>query len=110
MSLSQKQKALIRQRKLSGRNNKLYDVWSIMHVLSGIVAGWLVAPLLALALLALYEPIEVLVLCPMLTRLGIDFGYEATINSLGDIFFDGIGVAIGCGLLRLLVHAPLHLS
>jgi len=77
------------------RNTRLYDRWSNVHILSGIIAGWTLHPLAAFALCALYEPFEVFLLSPFLMKRGIVFGYEALPNSLSDIFFDSIGIAIG---------------
>jgi len=91
------------------RNNLLYDNWSLMHITSGIICGWLVAPLPAIVILALYEPVEVFVLSPLFARYGIVFGYEALRNSLSDIFFDAIGITIGAWLLTALFAPPFHL-
>ncbi len=92
-----------------GRNYKLYDKWSLLHITTGIGFGWLVAPLPALIFMAAYEPIEVLVLSPLLARYGIVFGYEAVRNSLSDIFFDAIGITLGAWLLTALALPPFHL-
>jgi len=92
-----------------GRNYKLYDLWSLIHLTTGIGFGWLVAPVPAFIVMALYEPFEVLVLSPLCARFGILFGYEAVRNSLSDIFFDAVGITIGAWLLTALVAPPFHL-
>lgn len=91
------------------RNGALYDTWSLVHVATGILMGWLMSPFVALALMVLWEPLEVLVLSPILARYGIIFGYESIRNSLSDIFFDVVGVAVGAWLLPIIIAPPLHL-
>jgi hypothetical protein len=91
------------------RNDSLYDNWSIMHLISGIGFGWIMPPFIALALLVLWEPLEILVLSPILAKYDIVFGYETIRNSLSDIFFDTIGVLIGTYFLARLFNAPFHL-
>lgn len=91
------------------RNDALVDVWSAVHLVTGILAGWLMDPFVALLILVLWEPLEILVLSPFLGRRGILFGHESLRNSLSDIFFDGIGVALGWWLLTLLVEPPFRL-
>ena len=91
------------------RNNALFDVWSIVHLVTGIVTGWVMDPFIALLILVLWEPLEILVLSPFLARFKILFGHESLRNSLSDIFFDGVGVAIGFWLLLPLVDPPFTL-
>jgi hypothetical protein len=91
------------------RNDVLFDSWSIVHLLSGAAMGWLVQPFVALSLMVLWEPLEILLLSPLLARRGIKFGYESFRNSLSDIFFDVAGVALGVWLLTALVSPPFHL-
>ena len=91
------------------RNDALFDGWSIVHVFTGILMGWLMDPFIALALMVLWEPLEVLILSPLLAKRGILFGYESIRNSLSDIFFDVIGIAIGIYALSALVDPPFFL-
>ena len=100
----------LRQRILARpRNNTLFDIWSIVHLVTGALAGWVVDPFVALLVLVLWEPLEVLVLSPWLARHGIEFGRETLRNSLSDIFFDAVGVAIGFYGITALWGPPFHL-
>lgn len=91
------------------RNNALFDVWSVVHFCTGVALGWLANPFIALAVMVLWEPLEVLVLSPLLARRGITFGYETLRNSLSDIVFDIAGVALGYIALTAWVVPPVHL-
>ena len=91
------------------RNSALFDIWSIIHMTTGIGLGWLIDPFVALSIMILWEPLEVLVLSPLLRKRGIIFGYETIRNSLSDIFFDFVGVALGAWVLAKLVSPPFHL-
>src|SRR5664279_1690976 len=91
------------------RNNAYYDTWSIVHLFTGVVLGWLMSPFIALVVMVLWEPLEILILSPILARIGIDFGYETLRNSLSDIVFDTVGVALGYWVLTALVSPPFHL-
>jgi hypothetical protein len=91
------------------RNDSLYDNWSLVHLISGIGFGWTMPPFIALALLVLWEPLEILVLSPILAKYDIIFGYETIRNSLSDIFFDTVGVLIGAYLLIRFVPPPFQL-
>jgi hypothetical protein len=91
------------------RNDKLYDRWSIVHLSSGIVFGWLMAPFIALVILVLYEPFENFVLSPFFDKFGIFFGHETIRNSLSDIVFDTVGVVIGSIILAKLISPPFQL-
>lgn len=72
-----------------------------MHFLTGASLGWIMNPLLALALMVLYEPFEVLVLSQFLyDNFGIVYGNEALINSITDIVVNTAGVAVGYHILR----------
>lgn len=84
---------------MNPRNESLFDSWSIVHVVFGIAFGWLFTPVVALAILVIWEPLEIFIFSPLLARFGIAFGREALRNSLSDIFFDIVGVAIGIWLL-----------
>lgn len=92
------------------RNEALFDIWSVVHLLTGVVLGWLLSPFLALLIMVLWEPLEVLILSPVLARKGIVFGHESLKNSLSDIFFDVIGVALGYWVLLNIFSPPFYLS
>ncbi len=66
-------------------------------------------PFVALTIMVLWEPIEIFVLSPILARFGISFGHESLRNSLSDIVFDTIGVAIGAYILGALAVPPFYL-
>ncbi|CAN5402111.1 hypothetical protein BH09PAT4_BH09PAT4_00920 [soil metagenome] len=83
------------------RNNAVFDKWSIVHLVTGILLGLLLHPLLAIIIMVLWEPLEVFVLSPFLAKRGIEFGYETWRNSLSDIVFDTVGVAIGYVILQI---------
>ena len=72
--------------------------------MTGILIGWTINPLVALILVALYEPIEVFAVSPFLMKRGVIFGYEALPNSLSDIFFGAIGIVIGFLFAQHLGH------
>lgn len=91
------------------RNSALYDKWSVAHLVTGVLLGWLMDPFVALVIMVLWEPLEILVLSPLLSRIGIVFGYESLRNSLSDIFFDVVGVVLGAWLLTYVVQAPFQL-
>lgn len=91
------------------RTDALFDGWSIMHLGTGIIMGWLIAPFVALILMVLWEPLEILILSPLLARYGITFGYETLRNSVSDIFFDVVGVILGAWILTELLAPPFHL-
>jgi hypothetical protein len=88
------------------RNGNLFDRWSIVHLCAGVVFGWLMNPLLAVVLMALWEPIEIFIISPLVARAGIVFGYESFRNSLSDIFFDTAGILCGAVVLRLFISPP----
>lgn len=96
------------KRRSKDRNDKLFDLWSLTHIAWGILLGWLMAPLLAITLLALWEPIETRVLSPLFHRYGIEFGFESIRNSLSDIFFGVIGVIIGVYVIGHYITPPFH--
>lgn len=91
------------------RNDALFDIWSVVHLVTGIAMGWLMPPFTALMLMVLWEPLEILVLSPLLARFGITFGFESIRNSLSDIVFDALGVFVGAFLLTRLVVPPFYL-
>jgi hypothetical protein len=91
------------------RNDLLFDIWSVVHLLTGIGMAWVMDPFIALLIMVVWEPLEVLVLSPLMARRGIVFGHESLRNSLSDIFFDCLGVALGYWVLTPLVAPPFHL-
>ena len=91
------------------RHVKPFDRWSIVHVVTGVLMGWVMRPFIALSIMVLWEPLELFVLSPVLGRFGIVFGDESLRNSLSDIFFDVAGVALGAWLLAHLFTPPFHL-
>ncbi len=90
------------------RNDALFDIWSLGHVVLGILGGWLMDPFIALLALVLWEPFEILVLSKLLARRHILFGHESMRNSMSDIVFDAAGVALGYWLLTPLWAPPFH--
>ncbi|HLF16800.1 MAG TPA: hypothetical protein VI796_05150 [Candidatus Thermoplasmatota archaeon] len=93
------------------RNDALVDLWSVGHLILGVVFGWVMPGFLALALLVLWEPFEIFVLHPLILRLtGKVFGFESLRNSLSDIVFDTAGVALGVYGLRAWLDAPFFLG
>ena len=88
------------------RNNALIDTWSFVHLLSGVLLGWVLSPIAAIAILVLWEPLEVLVISPICARFGIVFGYETVRNSLSDIVFDLLGVAFSMFVLIKVIEPP----
>lgn len=87
----------------------MFDIWSVVHWVTGIAFGWLMDPFVGLLIMVLWEPLEVLVLSPLLARWNILFGHESLRNSLSDIFFDAAGVAVGYWGLRALFEPPFEL-
>ena len=87
------------------RNDKLVDGWSATHFAWGAGLAMLVGPLWSFAILAAWEPFEILVLGPLLSRKGIAFGHETWRNSVSDLVFDAAGAAVAFGVL--LVWDPL---
>jgi len=71
--------------------------------------GWVLSPFVALVLMVLWEPLEILVLSPILARFGIVFGYESLRNSLSDIFFDTMGIIIGAYIIGSIFEPPFFL-
>lgn len=91
------------------RNDALFDLWSVVHLLTGVLLGWIMPPVIALAIMVLWEPLEILVLSPLLAKFGIEFGYETLRNSLSDIFFDTVGVLLGVYALGRFIEPPFFL-
>jgi hypothetical protein len=90
------------------RNDLLFDVWSLVHLVTGILMAWVMDPFVALLIMVLWEPLEILVLSPLLAKAGVTFGHETLRNSLSDIFFDCVGVALGYWVLTPLYDPPFH--
>lgn len=93
----------------SVKNNVRFDGWSVVHLSTGIAFGWLMNPLVAMVVMTLWEPFEILFLSPILAKRGIDFGNETLRNSLYDIVFNTIGVLIGILALRQILDPPFQL-
>ncbi len=99
----------MKHKKKLPRNDKLYDYWSLTHVTWAALLGWIMNPFIALAIMVLWEPLEILVLSPVLGKFGIVFGHETLKNSLSDIFFDTVGVALGAYVVATLFVPPFYL-
>lgn len=93
---------------LPKRNNVLFDNWSIVHLTSGILIGWTVRPLYALALMIAWEPLENFILSPILAKVNLVFGYESLKNSVSDIIFDTVGITLGALLITWMIDPPFH--
>ena len=91
------------------RNDALYDAWSLAHIAWAAALAWVMSPFIALSIMVLWEPLEILVISPFLARYGVVFGYESLRNSLSDIFFDVIGVFVGVYILTKLFAPPFYL-
>lgn len=92
---------------LGPRNNALFDAWSVVHFTVGLGAAWVVHPVLAWIVMALWEPFEIFVISPLVHRIaGFEFGHESWRNSLSDIGFNTLGVLAGFFVLRRLVEPP----
>jgi hypothetical protein len=92
------------------RNDSLVDVWSGVHLVTGIAMGWVMDPFIALLILIAWEPLEIFVLYPLSMKLfEVPFGYESWRNSFSDIVFDAAGVALGAFALGALVDPPFFL-
>ena len=76
------------------RNDKLVDIWSLVHVASSAGLAWLIGPVAAFIVVTLWEPLEIFVLSPLLAKRGIVFGYETWRNSLSDILFNSLGISL----------------
>ena len=89
------------------KNTSYVDGWNFAHLFTGIVFGWVMDPIFAIILLALYEPFEIYVLCRFLyKKFGIEFGNETWWNSAIDIVFNTAGVFIGLYILRSFIAPP----
>ena len=91
------------------RNDALFDIWSLTHLAWAAILAWVMNPVIALSIMVLWEPIEVLILSPWFASKGIEFGYESLRNSLSDIAFDVLGVLLGMYLLAHYFEPPFYL-
>ncbi len=82
------------------RNNSFVDMWSFIHLFNSVILCLLLGPGIAFAIAVLWEPLEIFIISPLVAKLGITFGHETIRNSLSDIVFDAIGVAIGILILK----------
>ncbi len=82
------------------RNDKLFDGWSIVHVITSILFTLTFGPKIALIVVFLWEPLEIYLLSPLLAKIDVRFGDETLKNSLSDLVFDAVGVGVGYLLLR----------
>lgn len=83
------------------RNDHLVDWWSASHFAWGAALTVALGPFWAFALMVAWEPFEILLLGPLLSRRGIAFGHETWRNSVSDVAFDAAGVATAYLALRL---------
>ena len=84
------------------RNDRLVDAWSASHFAWGAGLAMLVGPWWSFAVMVAWEPFEILLLGPLLSRKGIVFGHETWRNAASDIVFDGAGALAAYLVLRLL--------
>lgn len=77
------------------RNDHLVDWWSASHFAWAAALTMVVGPWWALGLMLAWEPFEILLLGPLLSRKGIAFGHETWRNAASDAVFDAAGVAFG---------------
>lgn len=68
--------------------------------LLGSVAHWSVFSVWLL--MALWEPVEIFLISPLLARVGVVFGYETWRNSLSDIVCNTIGICLALALKTLI--------
>lgn len=83
------------------RNGRLVDAWSFVHLAKCAALALALGPALAFLVALAWEPLEVLVLSPLLARRGVDFGHESLRNSLADVAFNAAGVGVGAAVLAL---------
>jgi multisubunit Na+/H+ antiporter MnhB subunit len=89
------------------RNDALFDTWSVIHFMTGVLLGWIMDPFVALAIMVLWEPFERFLLSVFLKRyFDITFGFESVRNSLSDIVVDTAGVIVGYLIVRALIEPP----
>lgn len=88
------------------RNASLVDVWSFVHLGTCAALALIFGPLVAFVLALAWEPVEVLVLSPLLAKRGIDFGHEDLRNSLSDIAFNAAGVVLGYAVGTFSGYSP----
>ena len=66
-------------------------------------------PFIAIALMIMWEPFEILILSPIFARHYIDFGYESLSNSMSDILVNVAGVSVGYYGLAQHFATPFHI-
>lgn len=88
------------------RNPKLVDVWSFVHLATCAAMSFVVGPAVAFLVALAWEPLEVLVLSPLLAKRGIDFGHESLRNSLSDVAFNAAGALLGWAGIATLAWTP----
>ena len=77
------------------RNNLLFDRWSFLHILWGIVLTLITGPVTAFLVLFILEPIEIFIISPWyIRRFKKLFGYEGLVNSLSDIVMNTLGIIL----------------
>jgi hypothetical protein len=77
------------------RNDHLLDWWSLAHFGWAAALTVVIGPWWALALMLAWEPFEILLLGPLMSRWGIAFGHETWRNAASDAVFDLAGVLFG---------------
>lgn len=89
------------------RNDSLFDIWSLVHLFAGIAAAWVVHPVFAWTIMALWEPLEIFVISPLVYKFTrIEFGYETWRNSLSDLVFNTVGIMVGYWAVRGIFEPP----
>lgn len=81
------------------RNNRFFDKWSVIHFVTSMLFTLIIGPKLALLIVFLWEPFEIYILSRVLEKIEVRFGDETLKNSLSDLLFDSIGVAVGYAIL-----------
>ncbi len=77
--------------------------------MTGVISGLLMPPLIAIALIIIWKPFEILVVSPILARCHLDFGFETLKNSVLDIMVDIGGVALGYYAVAHYIVPSFHL-
>lgn len=88
------------------RNGKLVDAWSFVHLATCAALSFVVGPVVSFLVALAWEPLEVLVLSPLLAKRGIDFGHESLRNSLSDVAFNAAGALLGAAGVAALAWTP----
>jgi hypothetical protein len=77
------------------RNRTAVDIWSLTHIVWAAMLTLVVGPVYAFVLMALWEPLEIYGLSPLMAKWGIEFGHEGWQNTVSDIGFNLLGVLVG---------------